>query len=62
MRSVLRLPWWASAEDAKSKLVRGCPRHAFQMFVRGSGGGRMGPDLRRSVRGGPIRTALDGAE
>ncbi len=58
----LHLPWRASAEDTRFELVRGCPQHAFQMFVGLSGEGRVRPDLRRSVRPRLVRTASDGGE
>jgi hypothetical protein len=31
------LPGERLAEDTGFELVRGCPQHAFQLFVRGSG-------------------------
>ncbi len=34
------VPGEALAEDTRFELVRGCPQHAFQMFVRGFGGAR----------------------
>jgi hypothetical protein len=42
------VPGEALAEDTRFELVRGCPQHAFQLFVRLSGDGRRGSDLRRS--------------
>ena len=47
------LPWRAGAEDTRFELVRGCPQHAFQLFVRQFRRVRHGPDLRlRSIPGG----------
>ena len=43
-------PVRAMAEDTRFELVRGCPQHAFQMFVWGYGEVRVRPDL-RSRRG-----------
>jgi hypothetical protein len=34
------------AEDTRFELVRGCPQHAFQMFVWGFRAGRERSDLR----------------
>jgi hypothetical protein len=58
----LRSGWSAGAEDTRSELVRGCPQHAFQLFGWGFGASRTSPDLRRSVRGGPVRTGTDRGE
>ncbi|GGW02137.1 hypothetical protein GCM10010230_34500 [Streptomyces narbonensis] len=55
-------PVQAAAEDTRFELVRGCPQHAFQMFVRGSGRGRRCPDLLRSLCIASVRTAPDGGE
>jgi stage III sporulation protein SpoIIIAA len=51
-----------AAEDTRFELVRGCPQHAFQKFVRASRSGRGRPDLRRSGSGGGIRMLLNGGE
>ena len=42
-------PVRAMAEDTRFELVRGCPQHAFQMFVWGFGGVRERSDLRGST-------------
>jgi hypothetical protein len=42
------VPGEALAEDTRFELVRGCPQHAFQMFVWGFGEGRGCSDLGRS--------------
>src|SRR3989442_2803974 len=55
-------PVQAAAEDTRFELVRGCPQHAFQMFVWGYGDARGRPDLRRGAGLDGARTALDGGE
>ena len=47
-RPALHLLWRAGAEDTRFELVRGCPQHAFQLFVWLFGDVRRGPDLRRN--------------
>jgi hypothetical protein len=47
-------PVRAMAEDTRFELVRGCPQHAFQLFVRGSVRVRRCPELRCS-RSGSLR-------
>ncbi|AJC57013.1 hypothetical protein GZL_04435 [Streptomyces sp. 769] len=49
----------ALAEDTRFELVRGCPQHAFHMFVREFGGDRGRPDLRRGAALGGWWTVLD---
>jgi hypothetical protein len=57
-----RRAWSGGAEDTRFELVRGCPQHAFQLFVRGFGEGRGRPDLGRSGRWQRFRTVPDEGE
>ena len=52
----------ATAEDTRFELVRGCPQHAFQLFVRGFDCVRWCPDLRRGRLPTELRTVLNGVE
>jgi hypothetical protein len=50
------------AEDTRFELVRGCPQHAFQLFVRAVGRVRHGPDLQGRLRQWLAWTVVKGAE
>ncbi|MFG3130522.1 hypothetical protein ACGFZU_22815 [Streptomyces tendae] len=56
------VPGEALAEDTRFELVRGCPQHAFQMFVWGYRGVRKRSDLRRNGWRWRSRTVLNGGE
>ena len=58
----LQVPGEALAEDMRFELVRGCPPHAFQMFVWPSARGRTRPDLRRCDVRAVLRMVVDGHE
>ncbi len=50
------------AEDTRFELVKGCPQHAFQLFVRVSSGVHPRPDLPLSEAIHPLWTPANEAE
>jgi transposase len=56
------VPGEALAEDTRFELVRGCPQHAFQLFVGWSAGVRHRSELVSSAGPCDGRTYLNGGE
>jgi hypothetical protein len=56
------VPGEALAEDTRFELVRGCPQHAFQMFVWAFRARRVCSDLLWSRSRWRFWTRLDGGE